>query len=109
MKIIDLLNKIANGEETPQKFYYNDLCFEKDRNMGYYDNDCDSLCDSLLSDFSNLNDEIEISIRDYKKLYDNLENQKHEIIEYIKSFEYYIPEDDKNKLLQMLGEKPKEE
>ena len=33
-----------------------------------------------------------------------LKKQKDEIFKYIKSFEYYIPEDNKNELLRMLGE-----
>ena len=40
----------------------------------------------------------------YKHLYSELKKQKNEITEYIKSFEYYIPEDNKNELLRMLGE-----
>lgn len=65
MKIIDLLNKIANGEEVPKKIrfdntYWNRICGEK--NM-YYENDYD---DSLFVYFFRrdltftLNDEIEI-------------------------------------------------
>lgn len=40
----------------------------------------------------------------YKHLYSELKKQKDEIFKYIKSFEYYIPEDNKNELLRMLGE-----
>lgn len=40
----------------------------------------------------------------YKHLYSEVKKQKDEIFKYIKSFEYYIPEDDKNELLRMLGE-----
>lgn len=40
----------------------------------------------------------------YKHLYSEVKKQKDEIFEYIKSFEYYIPEDNKNELLRMLGE-----
>ena len=40
----------------------------------------------------------------YKHLYSELKKQKDEIFKYIKSFEYYIPEDNKNELLGMLGE-----
>lgn len=35
MKVIDLLNKIANGEEVPKKIKFHDLEF-KFRNKGYY-------------------------------------------------------------------------
>ena len=40
----------------------------------------------------------------YKHLYSDIKKQKDEIFKYIKSFEYYIPEDNKNELLRMLGE-----
>ncbi len=40
----------------------------------------------------------------YKHLYSEVKKQKDEIFKYIKSFEYYIPEDHKNELLRMLGE-----
>ena len=40
----------------------------------------------------------------YKHLYSEVKKQKDEIFKYIKSFEYYIPEDNKNELLRMLGE-----
>ena len=40
----------------------------------------------------------------YKHLYSEVKKQKDEIFKYIKSFEYYIPEEHKNELLRMLGE-----
>ncbi len=40
----------------------------------------------------------------YKHLYNEVKKQKDDVVEYIKSFEYYIPEDNKNELLRMLGE-----
>lgn len=60
MKIIDLLNKIAKGEETPKKFKYENLTFEEISYGVYKDNEGDYLDDSICVDFSNLNDEIEI-------------------------------------------------
>lgn len=59
MKIIDLLNKIANGEEAPKKFIFANQTFEK---QGSYieDEAGDSIFDSMCTDFSNINDEIEI-------------------------------------------------
>ena len=59
IKIIDLLNKIANGEEVPEKFRFAGLVFER---KGCYieDEDGDSIFDSMFTDFSNLNDEVEI-------------------------------------------------
>ena len=71
MRVIDLLNKIANGEEVPRKFRFAGQIFEK---QGSYieDEDGDSIFDSMFYDFSNLNDEIEI-IED-KKI-EKLENK----------------------------------
>ncbi len=66
MKIIDLLNKIANGEETPNKFKYDNLTFTKRCDGVYFDNDGDELHSSLSIDLSNLNDEIEIITEDKK-------------------------------------------
>ena len=40
----------------------------------------------------------------YKHLYSEVKKQKDDGIKYIKSFEYYIPKDNKNELLRMLGE-----
>ena len=66
MKIIDLLNKIANGEETPKKFIikgscFKDLYFEYNKKYNCYDligekfkNGC------YVFGYSELNDEIEI-------------------------------------------------
>ena len=59
MKVIDLLNKIANGEEIPNKFKFAHQIFEKDGSY-YLDKDGDNLFESIFVDFSNINDEIEI-------------------------------------------------
>ena len=62
MKIIDLLNKIANGEEVPEKVKFNGYIFEKDLETDY-------ICYAKSGEFkyllnevflSQLNDEIEI-------------------------------------------------
>lgn len=63
MRIIDLLNKIANDEKVPNKFIYDDLIFTKHDDCGcfyYKDNDGDNFLDSICNDLSNLNDNIEI-------------------------------------------------
>ena len=66
MKIIDLLNKIANGEEVPKKIrfdgtYWNRICGEK---YTYYideDNDNDLFIYFFRKNLTfNLNDEVEI-------------------------------------------------
>ena len=59
MKIIDLLNKIANGEETPKKFKFANQIFIKE-GLRYIDEDGDDIFESIFNDFSNINDEIEI-------------------------------------------------
>ena len=65
MKIIDLLNKIANGEEVPKKIKYNGTIYEKfDYNNKYYDienntREKDILSEHLASE-SFYNKEVEI-------------------------------------------------
>ena len=65
MKVIELLNKIANGEDVPEKFRFAEQIFEK---QGSYieDEDGDSIFDSMCTDFSNINEEIEIIEEDKK-------------------------------------------
>ena len=72
MKIIDLLNKIANGEEVPKKIrfdntYWNRICGEK---YTYYideDNDNDLFIYFFRKNLTfNLNDEVEIIEEDKK-------------------------------------------
>lgn len=96
MKIIDLLNKKANGEETPKKFKYDDLLFEEDKYGMYKDNEGSYLISSICYDLSNLNDVIEIiedmQIEEYQKALDETMSEKidlqyriHKSIEYINS------------------------
>ena len=61
MKVIDLLNKIANGEEVPKKINYNGVIFK------YVDNYCYcteygsyNLSDYIYTNKDRLNDEVEI-------------------------------------------------
>ena len=61
MKIIDLLNKIANGEEVPKKIKYRDWLYEFEKDC----NDYFCIYDSLLCRENDdvrqfLNDEVEI-------------------------------------------------
>lgn len=65
MKVIDLLNKRANSEETPNKFKFAGQIFTKSGSY-YTDEEGDDLFDSIFTDYSNLNDEIEI-IEDIEK------------------------------------------
>lgn len=61
MKVIDLLNKIANGEEVPKKIKYRDDIYIQLDNYCYY---CDEtnliLSDRIFVEQSILNDEVEI-------------------------------------------------
>lgn len=66
MKIIDLLNKIANGEEIPKTFEYNNYIFNLGDDNRYRDQEDDYLSDSIRYDFENLNEEIEIIEEDKK-------------------------------------------
>ena len=67
IKIIDLLNKLANGEDTPNELKYGDLTFIKN-NIGFYQDEYGfNLTAYICYDYSNLNDEIEI-IEEEKKI-----------------------------------------
>ena len=68
MKIIDLLNKIANGEEIPKTFEYNNYIFNLGDDNRYRDQEDDYLSDSIRYDFENLNEEIKII--EYEKIVD---------------------------------------
>ena len=60
MKIIELLNKIANNEEVPKKIKYDDMIFKLNE-YNCYINDNDLIfIDSLIPNLNNLNDEVEI-------------------------------------------------
>ena len=60
IKIIDLLIKVANGEQ-PKRFKWGDELFELDEERKiYFDSEGYPMTDSLKYDLSNLNDEVEI-------------------------------------------------
>ena len=60
MKIIDLLNKIANGEEVPRKFEVNGRIWEWNVNSYNCELHSEFAVTGLRYDLSNLNDEIKI-------------------------------------------------
>ncbi len=60
MKVIDLLNKIANGEETPAKFIHDGYTYTENKYGMYKDEEDDDLMSNICFDFSDLNAEIEI-------------------------------------------------
>ena len=99
MKIIDLLNKIANGEEVPEKIKYQEEIFERvisGMNINdYLDEDGDYLFQEY-NWLQNINDEVEIIEEDKKidyliyhnawndmEKYVNIENKINEIIDHI--------------------------
>lgn len=59
MKVIELLNKIANEEETPNEIKFCNHIFKKGYN-NRYDSEEDNLLEFICFDFSNINKEIEI-------------------------------------------------
>ena len=83
MKIIDLLNKIAKGEEVPKKmFLYNYVWFFNKEEKDYFNSDNTELFGSYLeyAITTSLNDEVEI-----------IEEEK-EIEKGIKPYKQYVEE-----------------
>lgn len=61
IKIIDLLNKIANNEEVPKKIKYGKDTYIHIDNYCYYCEDTNLiLSDRIFAEYSKLNDEVEI-------------------------------------------------
>lgn len=60
MKVIDLLNKIANKENLPKRIKYKGIVYGLKGTLYINDDETDRLMDFLYADFRNLNDEIEI-------------------------------------------------
>lgn len=62
MKIIDLLNKIANGEEVPKTIKLDNYVFEFNKTYEQYHNKYETNLLEHISDYnySGLNDEVEI-------------------------------------------------
>lgn len=59
IKIIDFLNKIANGEETPKKIKYKNIEYEYN-GKSYIDGFDDDLFVNVYCDEIDLNEEVEI-------------------------------------------------
>ena len=82
--IIELLNKIANGEELPKKIKYADEVLEYD---GYKIDYVDSDGDGLFNEYAwitELNDEVEILETTITYKQDSIENSKQDKIEKLK-------------------------
>ena len=72
MKIIDLLNKIANGEEVPEKIKYNNEEYKYYEGVDYRDKRGNYLLSGEPICIAFLNDEIEI-IEEEKKIPEKLD------------------------------------
>lgn len=69
MKVIDLLNKIANGEEVPKKIKYRDWLYEFEKDCNDYLCQYDSLLYRENDDVKQfLNDEVEMIEEGIEKL-----------------------------------------
>ena len=104
IKIIELLNKIANGKNVPQKVRYNgdnySREYDKFENCYYYDGLYNTLSNIIHLDSSGLNDEIEI-IEDTDKIEkigkghyiddEEVLEKIDEIIDYINNNDNHIP------------------
>ena len=66
MRVIDLLNKIANGKDIPKKIKYNNTDYYFYDRYTYLRTDKSRFFDSIY--FKELNDEVEIIEYEYKSL-----------------------------------------
>ena len=67
MKVIELLNKIANGEEVPKKIKYEDDIYILLDNYCYFCEETgEILSQNISAEFSRLNEEVEIIEEDKK-------------------------------------------
>ena len=101
MKIIDLLNKIANGEEVPKRIIYDEYVYKLSEDRENYENEIDPLTtlDWNYIAMNCLNEEVEIlnkSLKEEKKIPEKLDisggisvvncaYKINEIIDYLKS------------------------
>jgi len=90
IKIIELLNKIANGEDLPKRIKIQDYVFElsKDYEHYYYNEDVE-ITHLINHNFSNLNDDIEILEDNTEEIQEksNFEDMGYEIAQAY--FEFY--------------------
>ena len=93
MKIIDLLNKIANGEEIPKCFKVNNHTWEW--NVNSYQNELygEFAVTGLRYDLSNLNDEVEI-----------IEDEKTKMLPLLNELYTYNMTVEFNKLIRKINE-----
>ena len=75
IRVIDLLNKIANGEEVPKVIKYDNVIFELDKFEGHYLYELQDLSEFMVFDSMSLNDEVEIIEEDKKIEKIDIENK----------------------------------
>ena len=101
MKVIELLNKIANGEEVPKKIKYkDDIYTHVDNNCYVCEETYEILSNSIYAEHNSLNDEVETIEEDKKdkeiEIYVNGEKVDiTDIFEPLKQGEYFYKENDK--------------
>ena len=90
IKVIELLNKIANGEDLPKRIKIQEYVFElsKDYEHYYYNEDVE-ITHLINHNFSNLNDEVEILEDNTEEIEEksNFEDMGYEIAQAY--FEFY--------------------
>ena len=107
IKVIELLNKIANGEDLPKRIKIQDYVFElsKDYEHYYYNEDVE-ITHLINHNFSNLNDEVEIlednteEIEEIKEISDEYFNMLSDEAK-VKWLKSYIKED-RNKINELV-------
>ena len=89
MRIIDLLNKIAKGEEVPKKIKYNEDIYIHVDNYCYFCEETNKiLSQNIYAEFSRLNDEVEI-IEEEKDIKE-IEVENGDIVDYDETGKHYI-------------------
>lgn len=96
IKIIDLLNKLANGEEVPEKIKYNDRIYTRFQNLNgnrlyYYQvlNECVFLVEQI-SSVGELLNEVELIEEDNNVIGKILTTYDGEIIDYVNGEKHLI-------------------
>ena len=96
IKIIDLLNKLANGEEVPEKIKYNDRIYTRFQNLDgnrlyYYQalNECVFLVEQI-SSVGELLNEVELIEEDNNVIGKILTTYDGEIIDYVNGEKHLI-------------------
>ena len=97
MKVIDLLNKIAKGEEVPRKIKWDEEEFIYGTNRIYRNEDDEPLVYNLLPSGENLNDEVEVLEEVEDKEYEELEELE---IQHIEDTQHLIMKDTINALIR---------